>query len=167
MRHASAGPLPVKPRLVLHTPRASGMPISSPTRGNGPLRPADETTSPSSLKRALRAVHGTRKLKASAGQSWLALRASVLRRAVSLWLRCPRKNCAYAQRRAGSALMHRCCDSAAVPRANSARRGLTGRSRGRATARQPARAPHRPIMRRTGGLPRCRAPLNSALGLAP
>ena len=44
-------------------------------------------------------------------------------------------------------------------------RRLTGRSRGRATARQPARAAHRPIMRRTGGLPCCCAPLNSALGL--
>ena len=53
-----------------------------------------------------------------------------------------------------------------MPRASAARRGLTGRSKGRATARQPARAAHRPIMRRTGGLPCCRAPLNSALGLA-
>ena len=44
--------------------------------------------------------------------------------------------------------------------------GLTGRSRGRATARQPGRAAHRPIMRRTAGPPCCRAPLNSALGLA-
>lgn len=51
-----------------------------------------------------------------------------------------------------------------MPSASAARRGLTGRSRGRATARQPARAAHRPIMRRTGGLPCCRAPLNSALG---
>jgi len=44
------------------------------------------------------------------------------------------------------------------------RRGLTGRSRGRATARRPGRAAHRPIMRRTAGPPCCRAPLNSALG---
>jgi hypothetical protein len=51
--------------------------------------------------------------------------------------------------------------------ANSTRRRLTGLSRGCATARQPGRAPHRPIMRRTAGPPCCHgAPFDSALGNA-
>ncbi len=68
------------------------------------------------------------------GQSWLALRAGVLRRAFSLWARCPRKSGGFVHRSAGSAWVHRTCSSAAKALAVTAQRSLTPRSNGPPTA---------------------------------
>jgi len=59
------------------------------------------------LVRALRASLLHLHLVASAGQSWLALRAGVLRRAISSWVRRPRTDGALIRRRAGGATRRR------------------------------------------------------------
>ena len=161
---------------------ASAKPTSTNTRQSFALRVSDEPAAPTSRERALRAGQPSHQVQPSAGQSWLALRAGVLRRAASLTVAPPSEplaRLAFAVQAAPevialvpqtqSHLPAWVASARKAPAPQSAacrRRGLTGRSRGRATARQPGRAPHRPIMRRTAGPPCCCAPLNSALGAA-